>query len=106
MRWAWNPLVAQLRRSLGERPVKFVFLTIKNPGRRRPVQIERRIADRPEVDLSSRIKPSPVVATAGAELLWLSGRFAMIADRRCFHLSSWPTPLHHHPARPPSPRLI
>jgi hypothetical protein len=91
--------VGQLRRSLGERPVKFVFLTIKNPGRRRPVQIERRIADRPEADLSCRIKPSRVVATAGAELLWLSGRFAMIDDRRCFQLVSWRTALEQHLGR-------
>ena len=94
-----SPLVGQLRRSLGERPVKFVFLTIKNPGRRRPVQIERRIADRPEADLSCRIKPSRVVATAGAELLWLSGRFAMIDDRRCFQLVSSRPALEQHLGR-------
>jgi len=94
-----SPLVGQLRRSLGERPVKFVFLTIKNPGRRRPVQIERRIADRPEAGLSCRIKPSRVVAAAGAELLWLSGRFAMIDDRRCFQLVSSRPALEQHLGR-------
>ena len=89
--------MGQLRRSLGERPVKFVFLTIKNPGRRRPVQIEGRIADRPEAGLSCRIKPSRVVATAGAELLWLWGRFAMIDDRR--QLPPWRSALEQHLGR-------
>src|SRR6266481_1626784 len=45
------------------------------------------------------VKPSRVVATAEAELLWLSGRFAMIDDRRCFQLVSWRPALEQHLGR-------